>query len=196
MARCVVAEAELGLVPRPQAARPAGAAVRLAGRALWMRWLPAWKPKPSAVELMDSMLIELTAGNLSLRDTMALIEAGRRRCSWSSSAATTPAEVVVRVYDLKRRLSGRPGVTAAVPALDPVPRDPLWNLRSAAMPLLYGMPGDRKPITFVEDAAVAPAPAAGVRRRFRDLLQGATAPTARSTATPASAACTSGRCST
>ena len=35
-------------------------------------------------------------------------------------------------------------------------REPLWNLRRAAMPLLYGMPGDAKPVTFVEDCAVDP----------------------------------------
>ena len=61
-------------------------------------------------------------------------------------------------------LHGVNGLTASVPALDPALRDPLWDLRRAAMPLLYGMPGDRKPVTFVEDTAVAPARSAGVRR--------------------------------
>ena len=62
------------------------------------------------------------------------------------------------MQDLKRRLAGRPGLTAAVPALDPAPRDRLWNLRSAAMPILYSMPGDPKPVTFVEDAVSAIVP--------------------------------------
>ena len=30
----------------------------------------------------------------------------------------------------------------------------LWNLRKAGEPLLHGIPGDRKPQTFVEDNAV------------------------------------------
>ena len=58
-----------------------------------------------------------------------------------------------------------------MPALDPALRDPLWNLRRAAMPLLYGMPGDRKPVTFVEDTAVAPAQLPEFVARFRDMLQ-------------------------
>ena len=62
-------------------------------------------------------------------------------------------------------------MTALVPALDPAVRDPLWNLRRAAMPLLYGMPGDRKPVTFVEDTAVAPARLPEFVARFREMLQ-------------------------
>ena len=78
-------------------------------------------------------------------------------------------DVADRVERLQKRLGEVPGVTALVPALDPKLRDPLWNLRKASMPLLYGMPGDRKPVTFVEDTAVAPArlpecPAAGTSR--------------------------------
>ncbi len=39
------------------------------------------------------------------------------------------------------------------------------------MPLLYGMTGDRKPVTFVEDTAVAPAQLPEFVARFRALLQ-------------------------
>ena len=38
------------------------------------------------------------------------------------------------------------------------------------MPLLYGMPGDRKPVTFVEDTAVAPERLPEFVARFRDIL--------------------------
>jgi Fe-S oxidoreductase len=80
------------------------------------------------------------------------------------------AEVADRVERLRRRLHGADGLIAAVPALDPALRDPLWDLRRAAMPLLYGMPGDRKPITFVEDTAVAPARLPEFVARFREVL--------------------------
>src|SRR6185437_16737105 len=81
-----------------------------------------------------------------------------------------PAEVADRVERLRRRLEEAPGLLTAVPALDPALRDPLWNLRRAAMPLLYGLPGDGKPVTFVEDAAVAPARLPEFAARFRELL--------------------------
>src|SRR5262249_32750395 len=50
-------------------------------------------------------------------------------------------------------------------------RDPLWSLRRAAVPLLLGLPGDRKPVTFVEDTAVSPQRLPEFVARFRDLLQ-------------------------
>ena len=64
----------------------------------------------------------------------------------------------------------RAGLIAAVPALDPATRDPLWDLRRAAVPLLYGMPGDRKPVTFVEDCAVAPERLPEFAARFREIF--------------------------
>jgi Fe-S oxidoreductase len=79
--------------------------------------------------------------------------------------------VANRVRQLERRLRDIAGLTALVPALEPGLRDPLWDLRRAAMPLLYGMPGDRKPVTFVEDCAVAPARLPEFVHRFREALQ-------------------------
>src|SRR5439155_1584065 len=81
------------------------------------------------------------------------------------------AEVADRIERLQRRLAGAPGLLAAVPAIDPALRDPLWDLRRAGMPILYGMPGDAKPVTFVEDVAVAPAHLPAFVARFREILQ-------------------------
>jgi Fe-S oxidoreductase len=72
---------------------------------------------------------------------------------------------------LQARVRGIPGLTALVPALDPALRDPLWNLRRAAVPLLLGVPGDRKPVTFIEDAAVSPERLPEFVARFRDVLR-------------------------
>ena len=55
--------------------------------------------------------------------------------------------------------------------IDPAQRGPLWSLRNAAVPLLLGLPGDAKPVTFIEDTAVAPARLPEYVARFRDLLR-------------------------
>jgi FAD/FMN-containing dehydrogenase/Fe-S oxidoreductase len=165
-----VAEAELNLVARPKARGLLVPHFNSLAAAL-DSLADCLAAKPSAVELMDAMLIELTANNLALRDTTALIEGRPAALFMVEFSGDDPAEVSARVYDLKRKLSGNPGLTAAVPALDPVPRDRLWNLRSAAMPILYSMPGDAKPVTFVEDAAVDPARLPAFAREFRALLQ-------------------------
>src|SRR5262249_41058679 len=82
-----------------------------------------------------------------------------------------PAEVADRVNKLRHRLDGVAGITAVVPALDAVLRDPLWNLRSAALPLLLGLPRDSNPVAFVEDTAVAPARLPEFVARFQDVLR-------------------------
>ena len=72
---------------------------------------------------------------------------------------------------LVARLTGIAGLTASVPALDAATRDPLWALRSSAVPLLYGMAGDAKPVTFCEDAAVSPERLPEFAARFREIFR-------------------------
>jgi FAD/FMN-containing dehydrogenase/Fe-S oxidoreductase len=166
----VVTEAELGLLPLPKARGllvPQFATLADAMNALGA----CLELGPSAVELMDHLLLELTSRNLSLRDTMKAIRGKPQAIFMVEFSGDDPAEVADRVEKLRRRLQGAGGLTAAVPALDPAQREPLWALRRAGMPLLLGMPGDRKPITFVEDTAVAPARLPEFVARFRALLR-------------------------
>ena len=125
---------------------------------------------PSAVELLDQMLLELARGNLALKDTMAAVQGQPAALLMVEFSGDDQSEVADRIERLQRRLSQGNGVTALVAALDPTLRNPLWNLRRAAVPLLYGLRGDRKPVTFVEDTAVAPARLPEFVARFRELL--------------------------
>ncbi|HEY7157811.1 MAG TPA: FAD-linked oxidase C-terminal domain-containing protein [Gemmataceae bacterium] len=166
----VVTEAELGLLPRPKARgllvpqfATFGAAMDALAACLEMQ--------PSAVEVMDRLLLELTAQNLALKDTMKAIQGRPQAVFMVEFSGDDPAEVADRVERLRRRLAGVNGLTAAVPALEPAQYNPLWDLRRASMPLLYSMTGDRKPVTFIEDAAVAPQHLPEFAARFRELLQ-------------------------
>jgi Fe-S oxidoreductase len=165
----VVTEAELSLLPRPRVRGllvPHFASLSAAVDAL----AACLELGPSAVELLDKMLIELARGNLSLRGMMAAVRGRPEALLMVEFSSDEPADVADRVEKLRRRLQGVNGVTALVPVLEAPLRDLLWNLRTAAMPLLYGMPGDRKPVTFVEDTAVAPERLPEFVTCFRDLL--------------------------
>src|SRR6266545_1062304 len=151
----VVAEAELALVPRPKHRGllwPQFASLGAALDALHA----CLELGPSAVELMDRMLIDLARNQRSLKDTMAAVRGRPEAILMVEFSSDDAADVSYRVHELERRLTGIAGLTASVPALDAAARDPLWALRSSAVPLLYGMPGDAKPVTFCEDAAVSP----------------------------------------
>jgi FAD/FMN-containing dehydrogenase/Fe-S oxidoreductase len=165
----VVAEAELSLVPRP---KHRGLLVpQFASLAAALDALTAcMELGPSAVELMDRMLIDLAQEQRALKYATAAIRGRPEALLMVEFASDDSSDVSYRVHELDRRLRGVPGLIASVPALDPEIRDPLWNLRSSAVPLLFGMVGSRKPVTFVEDCAVAPERLPEFAARFRDIL--------------------------
>lgn len=166
----VITEAELNLIPRPKTRGllvPHFVSLAAAMDALAV----CLEFAPSAVELLDKMLIDLARDNLALKDHMAAIEGRPSALFMVEFSGDEQAEVLDRIERLRKRLRDVAGVTALVAAVDPAIRDPLWNLRRAAMPLLYGMRGDRKPVTFVEDCAVSPARLPEFVARFRDVLQ-------------------------
>lgn len=166
----VIAEAELALVPRPRYRGllvPHFASLRSALDAVGV----CLEFGPSAVELLDQLLIDLARNQRSLQRHMAAVVGTPAALLMAEFSGDSEAEVVDRVEKLRQRLTGIAGMTACVTATDPELRDPLWTLRSASMPLLYGIPGDRKPVTFVEDCAVAPERMPEFAIRFRELLQ-------------------------
>jgi FAD/FMN-containing dehydrogenase/Fe-S oxidoreductase len=166
----IVTEAELGLLPRPTVRGllvPHFASLQAAMDAL----ATCLELGPSAVELLDQMLLDLARTNLSLKDIMAAIQGRPAAVLMVEFSSDDKTEVANRVERLERRLRQANGVTAQVRALDPTLRDSLWALRTASMPLLYGLRGDRKPVTFVEDTAVTPARLPEFVDRFRDLLR-------------------------
>lgn len=165
----VVVEAEVNLAPKPKVR---GLLVpQFATMAAAMDALEAClELKPSAVEVMDHILLDLTAGNLALRDATKPIDRRAKAIFMVEFSSEDAREVDDKVALLRRRLQGVNGLVTAVPAIDPAVRDPLWNLRRASMPLLYGMVGDPKPVTFIEDPAVAPEKLPEFVARFREIL--------------------------
>jgi FAD/FMN-containing dehydrogenase/Fe-S oxidoreductase len=166
----VIAEAELGILPRPKARGlliPHFSSLAAAMDAL----AACLEFGPSAVELMDQMMLDMARENLSLRNTMAPLQGRPAALFMVEFHGDTMAEVTDRLERLRRRLGEVLGITAIVSVDDPALREPLWNLRSAAQPLLLGIRGDRKPITFVEDAAVSPEKLPAFIARFRELLE-------------------------
>jgi FAD/FMN-containing dehydrogenase/Fe-S oxidoreductase len=165
----VVAEAELKLVPRPKHRGllvPHFTNLRSALDAVQL----CLEAKPSAVELMDKMLLELARTQRALSQTMAAIQGRPEALLMVEFFGESAEQVADQVEKLRSKLGGVNGLTACVPALDPALRDPLWALRGAAVPLLYGMPGDAKPVTFVEDCAVSPERMPEFATRFREIF--------------------------
>src|SRR6185369_5019185 len=109
--------------------------------------------------------------NLSLRDTVAALTGTPEALLMVEFAGDDFGYVTGQIKKLQTKLQATPGLIATLPAIEESQRQPLWNLRNAAVPLVLSVPGDRKPVTFVEDTAVAPANLPRYVARFREILK-------------------------
>jgi FAD/FMN-containing dehydrogenase/Fe-S oxidoreductase len=141
--------------------------------------VPILATAPSAIELVDDVVIEAARGNL---------ECSRYVDAFPRVGDRDPAAVLyveyhepsddalrARFADLRRVVSnsgGGGGVEVPRRELtEPGPMADAWKLRKAGEPLLHGLPGNRKPLTFVEDNAVPPERLAEFVREFRAIVQ-------------------------
>lgn len=124
--------------------------------------------EPSAVELVDEMVMDLARKSLEYSRRMHFVEGNPKALIIVEFAGDTEKEVVSRLDALEASLgqSAKP----LVRVLDPVAQANVWKVRKAALPLLLGLPGDYKPIAFVEDTAVSPDRVPEFIRSFEEIL--------------------------
>lgn len=136
--------------------------------------VPILATKPSAVELVDDVVIEAALNN---RECRAYVDAFPRLPDGRPAVAVLYVEYHILPdspsladrFDALARAVGPTVPTRRV--TDAKGMNDAWKLRKAGEPLLHGLPGKRKPITFVEDNAVPPERLAEFVRRFRDIVQ-------------------------
>jgi FAD/FMN-containing dehydrogenase/Fe-S oxidoreductase len=110
---------------------------------------------PSAVELVDRIMIELSLANPAFRATVEAALIG-------SPAAILLVEftgddrqsVLARLKDLAALMGdlGWPGCVVEVP--DAGAQKELWEVRKAGLNIMMSLKGDGKPVSFIEDCAV------------------------------------------
>lgn len=159
-----VAEARLRIVPVPKH-RGIGVLHFASLESALDALRPVLETLPSAVELLDNMILDMARRSVLYRDRIDFVE---RR----------PAAILVVEYfedepgAVERRLDQLAALSLGplVRTTDAKRCEHIWNVRKTALPLLLSVPGARKPIAFVEDTAVAPADLPEFVRRFRAIL--------------------------
>lgn len=126
--------------------------------------------QPSAIELIDKMILELAAENVQYRNYLDFVTGRPESLILAEFSGDHPDEVRRRVESLAAALSGRAGLSHMLPALKPRLCDHIWACRKAALPLLMGIPGNRKPIAFVEDTTVDPPRLPEFVARFQEII--------------------------
>jgi len=131
---------------------------------------------PSAVELVDDVVIEAALNNIECRAYVGAFPllpgsagpADIRAVLYVEYHEGGEAELAAKLAGLRGRL---PTISAVRDVLDAKGMGEAWKLRKAGEPLLHGLPGKRKPLTFVEDNAVPPERLGEFVREFRKIVQ-------------------------
>ena len=110
---------------------------------------------PSAVELVDRIMIELALSNPVFRPTMETALIGRPEAillvEFSGEDKLALAKKLKDLVTLMGDL-GMPG--SVVEMQDEAPQKNLWEVRKAGLNIMMSLKGDGKPVSFIEDCAV------------------------------------------
>lgn len=135
--------------------------------------VPILRLRPSAVELLDDLIVDLARQNAEYRRYVELLPR-------TTDGSTVKAVLYVEFFsergvdEIRERFAELRGMlpgSAMETHTEPVAMANAWKLRKAGEPLLHAIPGRRKPLGFVEDNAVPPERLGEFVRRFRELVE-------------------------
>ena len=127
--------------------------------------------EPAAVELIGSMVLRQARANLEYSRMMDFIDGDPEAVLVVELTGETESELQTGLDRLERRMQ-RSGLGYAVRRLtSPEEQAKVWAVRKAGLGLMMNVPGDAKPLPFVEDTAVAPEKLPEFVRRFDDIIR-------------------------
>ena len=165
-----ITEAKLRIVPRPK--RKALAVLHFNDLLESMEATVAiLELEPAAVELIGSMIIRQARSNLEYARKMDFIEGDPEALLVVELVGDSEAELEARLDGLERRME-RGGMGYAVRRLiKPEDQARVWEFRKSGLGLMMNVPGDSKPLPFVEDTAVAPERLTEFVKRFDEIVR-------------------------
>ena len=125
---------------------------------------------PSAAELFDGQILRLAEQSLEYRNYLDFVVGRPESLLLVEFSGATFDEVRGKADQLIERLRGEPGLEHILPAIEPSLYAHVWACRKAALPLLQSVASARKPVAFVEDAAVNPERLSLFVEKFREIL--------------------------
>jgi len=122
--------------------------------------------KPAAIEHIDRPLLDQTKGQLHFQAARDLLELDARPCE---------AMLLVEFYgDVEERLAkleSRSLGSRIKICRDAKEMNLVWSVRKAGLSLLTGCVGPKKPVAFIEDAAVRPAQLPDYVRGLQSIME-------------------------
>jgi FAD/FMN-containing dehydrogenase/Fe-S oxidoreductase len=125
---------------------------------------------PSAVELTDKFILDLTKGNLVHARNRAFLQGDPSAILVVEFYGESRAELEEKIQNLKSKIQNAKMGYAFYDAYDSADQNRVWNVRKSGLGLLMGLQGDAKPQGFIEDTAVAPEHLADYIRRLNKII--------------------------
>ena len=132
--------------------------------------LVALQHHPTAIELMDGDILELSKGNAEQQKNRFFVEGDPAALLITELRAETREELDAQAEKLEKDLldSGLVYLNTRVYGADV---QKVWALRKAGLGILGGMKGDAKPMGVIEDTAVAPKYMPAYMKDFQEMTK-------------------------
>lgn len=149
----IITEMTLKLVPVPISTRLA--MVHFSDLRAAMDIVPTiLESNPSAIEVLDKMLLDLTRDRIEFRRWLTFVQGDPQVVLMIEYAGDTEAELDAGIDRLKINLNQINHHDPVVIVTDPIDQANVWYVRKVGLGILMSVRGDAKPIPFIEDAAV------------------------------------------
>ena len=132
--------------------------------------LVALRHNPTAIELMDGDILELSKQNTTFNAQLSTLNFGSPAALLITELrAETREELDLKADALEQDLLNSGHIYKSTRAYG-ADVAKVWNLRKAGLGILSGMKGDAKPMGVIEDTAVAPSRLPAYMKDFREML--------------------------
>ena len=136
---------------------------------------PILECQPTAIELIDDTIINMTKGSAAFSKASDFIKKNAKGNGPGAILAVefygeSIHELINQLNNVEKKMISKGLGYAFVRCITQEEKSNVWETRKAGLGLLMGMTGDRKPVGFVEDAAVRIEDLPEYVRRFSDII--------------------------
>ncbi|MBF0502445.1 MAG: FAD-binding protein [Candidatus Riflebacteria bacterium] len=132
--------------------------------------LIALRYRPGAVELIDRTILDLAMQNKNQRENRFFIQGDPGAVLVIEFARTTRSEIenTAKAVEAEMRANG---YGYHFPLIWFPRSEKVWTVRKAGLGLLSNIPGDKKPVSFIEDTAVSPEDLPAYIGEFKKIME-------------------------